>query len=372
MQKYATLLMLLATSTLAAKIPLTKRPVSKAALDNLQERLDEGEWRYQNGVNSHIKLTDYMNTQYFAEVEVGTPSQKFLVVPDTGSSNLWMYSKKCNAIPCWYHSLYDSTKSSTYKSDNRVFEISYGSGSIKGFVSRDIAKLGGAEAKEFAFGEVQAVQGVAFLASQMSGILGLAYDTISVDGLPTFVDQSDLADKSFSFVLRENPEESYITMPGFDEELVAQSNAEFTYHNVVEQRYFSLKLDSVSQGDKKIDATGFMAVIDSGTSVIVGPKELVTPLIAGIRVRPNCDNVHTLPDLTWTIDGLDYTLTPREYVLEVEQDGVKQCVLGIQGGDFPKGFNYFILGDSFMRRFYSFFDKKNNRVGFIDTNTMKF
>lgn len=54
----------------------------------------------------------------------------------------------------------------------------------------------------------------------MSGILGLAYGSISVDKLPTFIDSSDLKDKSFAFYLHENPEESYITMPGFDEEAV--------------------------------------------------------------------------------------------------------------------------------------------------------
>ena len=123
----------------------------------------------------------------------------------------------------------------------------------------------------------------------MSGILGLAYDTISVDKLPTFVDQSDLADKSFSFVLKNNPEESYITMPGYDEQLVG--NNQFTYHNVVEQRYYSLKLDSIAQGTNKTSTTGYKAVIDSGTSVIVGPKTLVEPLIAGITVNDDCSGV---------------------------------------------------------------------------------
>lgn len=35
------------------------------------------------------------------------------------------------------HNKYDNTKSSTYKEDGRAFEIKYGSGSMKGFVSKD-------------------------------------------------------------------------------------------------------------------------------------------------------------------------------------------------------------------------------------------
>ena len=54
----------------------------------------------------------------------------------------------------------------------------------------------------------------------MSGILGLAYGTISVDHLPTFVDQSDLVDKSFSFYLHLNPTESYMIMPGYEQSVM--------------------------------------------------------------------------------------------------------------------------------------------------------
>jgi hypothetical protein len=279
-----------------------------------------------------------------------------------------MYSASCWAVPCFYHDKYDNKKSSSYKQDGRPFKITYGSGSIDGTVSQDLAKLGDASAASFAFGEVTAVSGVAFLASQMSGILGLAYDTISVDKLPTFVDQSDLADKSFSFVLKNNPEESYITMPGYDEQLVGSNK--FTFHDVVEQRYYSLKLDSVAQGTNKTSTTGYKAVIDSGTSVIVGPKTLVEPLIAGITVNDDCTGVEQLPNLTFEIDGLDYVLTPNDYVLTVVQGTDKECVMGVIAGDFPANFQYFILGDSFMRKYYSFFDKKNNRVGFIDTQKL--
>jgi hypothetical protein len=372
MQKAITIALLFASCAVATRIPLSKRSVSKAAFMNYKERTEAGDTlkTATNGLGSVIPLKDYMNTQYFAEVQVGTPSQTFTVVPDTGSSNLWMYSSNCWAVPCFYHDKYDAKKSSTYKADGRPFKITYGSGSIDGFVSQDVAKLGDATAPSFAFGEVNAVSGVAFLASQMSGILGLGYDTISVDHLPTFVDQSDLNDKSFSFVLRANPEQSYITMPGYDETIVGDN--QFTFHNVIEERYYSLKLDSIAQGSNKVSTTGYKAVIDSGTSVIVGPKTLVEPLIAGITVNDDCSGVENLPNLTWTIDGLDYTLTPADYVLEVVQGSDRECVLGVIAGDFPANFNYFILGDSFMRKFYSFFDKKNNRVGFIESSKLHF
>jgi hypothetical protein len=40
----------------------------------------------------------------------------------------------------------------------------------------------------------------------MDGILGLGYDTISVDNLPTWLESTTLEDKSFGFYLHNNPD----------------------------------------------------------------------------------------------------------------------------------------------------------------------
>jgi len=124
-------------------------------------------------------------------------------------------------------------------------------------------------------------------------------------------------------------------------------------------------LTAITKGSVEIQGVaGYKAVIDSGTSVIVGPNTLVAPLIEGITVNSDCSGVDALPDITFTIDDTDYVLQAKDYVLSVTDQDQTECVLGIMGQDFPAKFDYFILGDSFMRKYYSHFDKNNNRVGF--------
>jgi len=340
--------------TAAGRIPLIKKEMTKdmvyGQMSNVADKFLGGE---------KIGVSDFMNAQYFIETTIGTPPQKFTMVPDTGSSNLWVYSHSCWAIPCWTHSTYDSSKSSTYVKDGEAFDITYGSGGIKGTASQDVARIGDIEATMH-FGEVTSASGASFIASKMSGIMGLAYDTISVDKFPTFMDQVALKDKSFSFYLHSNPEASYMVIPGMDTEGYTVIQA----HKVVEEKYWALKLDSMNQGDTVIPAGNIKAVIDSGTSLLVGPKAVVDQLIAGITVSSDCSNLDTLPDIGFTMDGQHYPLTAKDYVLQVTELGSTECILGIQSMDFPAGFDYFIVGDVFMRKYPSYFNLNENTVSF--------
>lgn len=323
-------------------------------MDKFHGQINNIKSKYLGG--EKIDVTDFMNAQYFIQASIGTPPQSFTVVPDTGSSNLWVYSHDCWALPCWTHPTFNNKKSSTYKANGKDFKITYGSGSIEGSVGEDVASISDDIKATMGFGEVTKASGVSFLASKMSGILGLGYSSISVDGLDTFMDLSNLKNKSFSFHLHENPEKSYMYVPGRPDGFNVIKK-----HNVVEQKYWALKLDSVAQGSSKMDAGNYKAVIDSGTSLLVGPKAVVDPLIKGITVPKDCKGIDALPQLTFTIDAHDYVLDPKDYVLNAGG----ACLLGIQSMDFPAGFNYFILGDVFMRRYPSFFSLDDNSVTFL-------
>lgn len=131
-----------------------------------------------------------------------------------------------------------------------------------------------------------------------------------------------------------------------------------------------MNLTSISQGERVVEADGFLAVIDSGTSVIIGPEHLITQIVTGISVKQDCSNLDTLPTITFTFNDEDFELDPEDYVVKISALGMTSCVLGIMTATLPPSFNYIILGDIFMRRYYTHFDKGSNRIGFYDVHKL--
>jgi hypothetical protein len=59
---------------------------------------------------------------------------------------------------------------------------------------------------------------------------------------------------------------------GYDAELLANSTS-FSWNNLIEVEYWTLRLSSVSVGNNSILVKNQKAVIDTGTSLIVVPEE---------------------------------------------------------------------------------------------------
>merc|ERR1712118_200558 len=87
-------------------------------------------------------------------------------------------------------------------------------------------------------------------------------------------------------------------------------------------------------------------------------------LIAKVgNVSADCSHAESLPTLSITFAGKDFDLGPDFYVIRAKDDsGKEQCQLGIQSVN--AGVPIWILGDPFLRKYYTIWDAEQQQVGF--------
>ncbi|CAI7793351.1 unnamed protein product [Closterium sp. NIES-54] len=158
-----------------------------------------------------VPLNNFMDAQYYMEIGIGSPPQTFKVVPDTGSSNLWVPSRRCYlSLACLNHAKYDSRKSRSYEADGTPFAIQYGSGAMKGFQSKDDVTIGDVTITGQTFAEATSEPGLAFFAAKFDGIMGLGFKEISVNGIVppwyNMLAQELVPEPVFSFWFNRDPE----------------------------------------------------------------------------------------------------------------------------------------------------------------------
>ncbi|KAM6553808.1 hypothetical protein CsatB_014570 [Cannabis sativa] len=232
-----------------------------------------------------IELKNYMDAQYYGEIGIGSPPQKFTVIFDTGSSNLWVPSSKCYlSVACFFHKKYKSRSSSTYKKNGKPAAIQYGTGAIAGFFSEDNVKVGDLVVKDQEFIEATKEPGLTFLVAKFDGILGLGFQEISVgNAVPVWynmVNQGLVREPVFSFWFNRNADEEEggeIVFGGVDPN---HYKGEHTYVPVTRKGYWQFDMGDVLVGGQSTGfcAGGCSAIADSGTSLLAGPTSIITEL----------------------------------------------------------------------------------------------
>eukprot|EP00923_Selenidium_pygospionis_P053219 GHVN01092208.1.p1 GENE.GHVN01092208.1~~GHVN01092208.1.p1 ORF type:complete len:480 (+),score=79.49 GHVN01092208.1:59-1498(+) len=327
------------------------------------------------GDDSELDLHDYQNAQYFGLISLGSDEEQFEVIFDTGSSNLWVPSDRCGRS-CGRHHRY--SHGDTYSPDDRKFYIAYGSGPVEGFLSSDDVGVGKIHLTNYTFAEVTNAGGLGYAYSmgKFDGIFGLGWPSISVDYLePPFsamVRQGLVKEPIFSFYLgQKNGQEGELGFGVIDE---TKFTGDLTWAQLTSESFWVVDMPKIDVGGKMI-AKNHKAIIDSGTSLIAGPVDDVRRLAKelGAHHLPmnknqftiSCDKVETSPPLAFTIGGRRFQVEPSDYIMKLGGNKMLPCLLGIMGMDVAKGDTpEWILGDVFMRKYYTVFDYGKQRVGF--------
>ncbi|XP_029160644.1 lysosomal aspartic protease-like [Nylanderia fulva] len=334
----------------------------------------------------------YLDAQYYGLITIGTPPQEFKVIIDTDFSNLWISSQKCTNfnIGCSNRTTYDSKKSSTYIQNDNALQIPCGRESIAGFLSTDVVSIAGLNVQNQTFAEAKHLLSVAFMYGKFNGILGMGFNVSYVKEvkpvLYNIVKQGLVSSAVFSFYLNKDLSAEVggeLILGGTDPDYY---EGELTYVPVSKKGYWEFTINEITihhhilyaDGHQAICkhilcAGGCQAIASTSTSSIYGPTRdisIINELIGTIHWnnkgedRVNCNKINSaeMPVISFIIGSKMFNLTSQDYIQSVLTKDSTTCRSNFVSRNTTN--ISWILGDIFLRQYYSVFDFEKGRVGF--------
>lgn len=327
-----------------------------------------------------MHLSDIKNSQYVGRIQVGTPGQSFDVIFDSGSSNLWINSVECPSEACMIHNRFDHSKSDTFKPVGMDMSVRFGTGSIDGFLGQDTFTFGPVKVKGQTFGQITQEIGDVFLSGKFDGILGLSFPSLSAAGYtPVFdniIKQGLLTQNCYSFYYSKLPRQESALVLGAPDPVLFRGG--MRYLKVSRALYWEVELKDIKIGNEFLhvcDDGPCKAVVDTGTSLLTGPSDDISAVLNRLNIESDCSTVNDLPVITYILKDeertYEFPIEPDFYVVksnsrdEDEPEQSKYCKPGFMALDVPAPRGpLWILGDIFMRKYYTVFDRDYNRLGF--------
>lgn len=312
---------------------------------------------------------------YFGQINVGTPAQKFSVVYDTGSGNLLIPGQGCQDTACLNHERFSPESSSTVEDLNcdgseidgkstDELTITFGTGHMTGKCMRDNICIGNLCALGNFVASTEETSSP-FAAFSFDGVLGLALDRMAQSEdfslMSRMVRNKLLAEPIFSVFLSDSDREtSEITFGQVTREHMASDM--FWVPVTRTSGYWEVQIDDITLNNKRMKICEDCHVaVDTGTSQLAGPSELIGELEEKLDVKRDCSNYKQLPALGFIIGSRILSLDPRDYVDKRGSD----CQVSLMRLDVPppKG-PLFVFGIPFLQKFFTVYDHAHSKVGF--------
>lgn len=135
-------------------------------------------------------------------------------------------------------------------------------------MSEDTLEIGDLKVKNQVFAEATSEPGLAFAFGKFDGILGLGYDSISVNHItPPFynmIDQGLLDKPVFAFYLGSTDQESEAIFGGIDED---HFSGKLIKLPVRRKAYWEVDFEAITFGEATAQLENTGAIVDTGTSL---------------------------------------------------------------------------------------------------------
>ncbi|CAE6470622.1 unnamed protein product [Rhizoctonia solani] len=321
---------------------------------------------------------------YYALMNVGTPPVAYGVALDTGSSDLWFQSDSCASC----EGAKIKSTSSSLQQTGRPFGIRYGSGSVQGVIASDHVEMGGFTVQNQVMGLVNQTSG-ALLNGNSAGLLGLAFqalsNTQSVPFWEALIAGGSWSQPLMSFwmtrftnvsTVRNEEYGGEFRMGGLNASLYT---GEIEYINMPSsiKSYWSIPLRQIIvNGGSPMIITNLgvtsLAAIDTGTSLVGGPPDIVANIYGQIpnaqRGAGNLERYWIYPcgqtvnvafnfgGRSWTADFKLLTTNPNICVGAI----FELSMGGLGNPDVPQ----WVVGDAFLKNVYSIFRYEPPSIGF--------
>ncbi|KAI0272452.1 aspartic peptidase domain-containing protein [Gloeopeniophorella convolvens] len=297
-----------------------------------------------------------------------------LVDFDTGSSDLFLPGPSCGAT-CAGHSIYDPTQSSTSSDIHKSFQLKFGDGSsVQAEAYEDVVSVAGMPAIAQALGVSSTYStGFGIPSFPPDGLLGLGFPSISKFGQPpvfnTLIAEGILNAPAFGVYLADSGGELFLggTNPNLYQ-------GGFTFVPVTKEAYWQVTLDEITVDDRPVLLSTFPVIIDTGTTLLVGPPQEVAAVYAQIPgalpyVREIANGLYTIPcdfnyTLALTFGGRSFSIDPSTFNQGPADDTPGRCFAGLAFDPDLTLEGFWIIGDVFLRNVYTVFDAGSSHVGF--------
>ncbi|XP_057582523.1 pregnancy-associated glycoprotein 2-like [Hippopotamus amphibius kiboko] len=375
--KWLGILWLMAFSECLVIIPLMKIKTMRETLREknlLKHFLEEDTYNTSQNAPDDPKiliqpLRNYLDLSYIGKITIGTPPQEFRVLFDTGSSDFWVPSIYCSSPYCRTRKLFNPRLSVTFQRSGQLCNLNYFSGKIVGFLGYDTVRIGNLVVMAQAF--VLSKKQIGTDGAKFDGILGLGYPKLSTLAVTPVFDnmnrQGVISQPVFAFYFRTGKVNGSVVM--FDGVDHSYHKGQLKWIPVSHTDYWRMNMNRITMNGLVIGCFhGCQAILDTGSPLLLGPTEHVTAIqklisatSSGEEYTVPCSSIRRLPNIIFTINGNDFPVPSKAYIWKGPK-GI--CFSNFGGG--TESFKLpekWILGEVFLRVYFSVYDRENRRIG---------